>query len=116
MEEEAEVNESILVNNEGEEKEQESSVTLKESILLDKEDEGDGNGESRILGNESILMAPKPGSEQKRLSFDSKAKRIQPSCSLASMIQQKLAHEPLVLTRCKSAPMRVAPAKLGVGV
>ncbi|KAG6395558.1 hypothetical protein SASPL_141677 [Salvia splendens] len=55
---------------------------------------------------------PKPGSDHKRLSFDSKAKRIQPprsSCSLASMIQHKLAAQEL--TRCKSAPIRVAAAK-----
>ena len=69
-----------------------------------------------------FTKAPRRG-EQRRLSVDSKAKRIQPprsSCSLASMIQQKLAnaaaHEPLVLTRCKSAPMRVVACAAGVGV
>ncbi|XP_047957849.1 glutamic acid-rich protein-like [Salvia hispanica] len=123
---------SILLNNE-EEEEQQNEVVISEKekpllpeclLLMMREPKlsMEVSRETWVCSTDFTKARPRRG-EQRRLSVDSKAKRIQPprsSCSLASMIQQKLAnaaaHEPLVLTRCKSAPMRVVARSAGVGV
>ncbi|KAL1537920.1 glutamic acid-rich protein-like [Salvia divinorum] len=119
--------ESMLLTNEGEEQQNEELVTsekekplLPECLLLMMREPKlsmEVSRETWVCSTDFTRWRPRR--DQRRVSVDSKAKRIQPprsSCSLASMIEQKLAnaaaHEPLVLTRCKSEPMRSAAAKL----